>query len=46
MDMYIDGKFTSGKSSERIQIINPATEEIVGDFPRGTEADALAAVDL
>ncbi len=44
MDMYINGKFTSGKSSERIQIINPATEEVVGDSPRGTEADALAAV--
>ncbi len=44
MDMYINGKFTSGKSSERIQIINPATEEVVGDSPRGTEADAHAAV--
>ena len=45
MDMYINGKFTSGKSTERINIINPATEEIVGDSPRGTEADALAAVE-
>lgn len=45
MDMYINGNFTAGKSTERIQIINPATEEIVGDSPRGTQADALAAVD-
>ena len=45
MDMYINGKFTSGNSSERIEIITPATEEVVGDSPRGTEADAHAAVD-
>lgn len=43
--MFINGKFTTGKSSDRIEIINPATEEIVGEVPRGTTEDAVAAVD-
>ena len=36
MEMYINGKLTSGNSNERIEVINPATEEIIGDSPRGT----------
>ena len=44
MDMYINGKFTSGKSKERIEVINPATEEVVGDSPRGTLQDVQTAV--
>ena len=44
MDMYINGQFTSGNASERIPVINPATEEILDEVPRGTEEDAIAAV--
>ena len=41
---FINGKFTSGKAVERIDVINPATEEVITDVPRGTEADVLAAI--
>jgi len=44
MDMFINGQFTSGAAKERISVINPATEEVLDDSPRGTEADALLAV--
>ncbi len=43
--MYIKGKFTSGSASEQIAIINPATEEIIDESPRGTQKDVLAAVE-
>jgi betaine-aldehyde dehydrogenase len=43
--MYINGKNTSGFATERIQVINPATEEILNEVPRGTPEDAQAAVD-
>lgn len=44
MDMYINGKFTSGSASKRIEVINPATEEILDEVPRGTEKDSLSAI--
>ena len=43
--MYINGEFTSGKSTDRIPIINPATEETLDVVPRGTPQDAANAVD-
>lgn len=43
--MYIHGQLTSGKSKETLQIINPATEELIAEVPRGTREDALAAVE-
>lgn len=42
--MWLDGKKTSGKASEAIAIINPATEEVIGEVPRGTDEDARAAI--
>ena len=42
--MFINGQFTSGYAKEKITVINPATEEIVSEVPRGTEGDAFAAV--
>lgn len=44
MDMYINGKFTTGTSTERIEVIDPATEEIIDAVPRGTAADINEAV--
>ena len=41
---FINGVFTSGRAKERINVINPATEEIITDVPRGTEADVLSAI--
>lgn len=41
--MFIDGEFVSG-SSDMIQVINPATEEVISEVPKGTRADVNAAV--
>lgn len=42
--MYINGRHTSGQASEAIQVINPATEEVLDEVPRGTAEDVAAAV--
>ena len=44
MQMYINGQFTGGQAKETIQVINPATEELLDEVPRGTAEDANAAV--
>jgi len=43
--MYINGKFTTGKATQKFPIINPATEEILQEVERGTPQDAFDAVD-
>lgn len=43
--MYINGKFTTGHSTETISVINPATEEVIGEAARGTARDSLDAVE-
>jgi len=42
--MYINGQFTKGRSTEIIEVRNPATEEIVDSVPRGTPEDVESAV--
>jgi betaine-aldehyde dehydrogenase len=42
--MFIGGRFTGGSATESITIINPATEELIGEVPRGSAADIEAAV--
>jgi acyl-CoA reductase-like NAD-dependent aldehyde dehydrogenase len=42
---YINGQFTKGKSAESIDVINPATEQVLDSVPRGTKDDAHAAAD-
>ncbi len=42
--MYINDRFTTGQATETIQVINPASEEILDEVPRGTEQDVNAAV--
>lgn len=42
--MFIQGHFTSGHSAQSIQVINPATEEVIGEVPRGTPEDTIQAV--
>jgi lactaldehyde dehydrogenase/glycolaldehyde dehydrogenase len=41
-EMLIDGEFTS--SSELLQVVNPASEEAISEFPNGTAADVDRAV--
>jgi betaine-aldehyde dehydrogenase len=42
--MYINGMFTRGASEGSISILNPATEEVIEEIPRGTPKDADSAV--
>jgi len=43
--MYINGQLTSGKTKETIKVIHPATEEVIAEVARGTQEDALTAVE-
>jgi aldehyde dehydrogenase (NAD+) len=40
---FVNGSFTEG-GGERIDVVNPATEEVIGSVPAGTAADADTAV--
>jgi aldehyde dehydrogenase (NAD+) len=44
LQFYINGAWVESDSSERIQVINPANEEIVGHVTAGTAADIDKAV--
>jgi acyl-CoA reductase-like NAD-dependent aldehyde dehydrogenase len=46
MKMFINGKSTSGKATEVITVINPATEEVLDQVPRGTVEDTYVAVQV
>jgi betaine-aldehyde dehydrogenase len=43
--MFINGQFTASKLRDTISVINPATEEVLAEVPRGTAEDANAAVN-
>ena len=42
--LYIAGSWVKPKGSETCAVINPATEETIGEVPVGTAADADAAI--
>ena len=42
--MYINGKFINGDQREKIEVLNPATEEVIGSSIRGNAADVEQAV--
>jgi acyl-CoA reductase-like NAD-dependent aldehyde dehydrogenase len=44
LQQFIAGRWCSSSSSERIPIVNPATEEPLGSLPRGTGDDIDRAV--
>jgi len=41
---YINGKFTKSSGTDRIDVVNPATEEVLDWVPAGTVSDAHAAL--
>jgi lactaldehyde dehydrogenase / glycolaldehyde dehydrogenase len=41
---FIDGEFIKNSSGSTITVINPATEEVISEVPKGTAADIDAAV--
>lgn len=43
-DLFIDGKWTQGRGSETITVINPATEDPIARVPEATEEDANEAI--
>ncbi|MFK9093101.1 aldehyde dehydrogenase [Bacillus salipaludis] len=43
--MFIDGEFVESSSNDTSQVINPATEEVISEVPKGTIADVRQAVD-
>jgi acyl-CoA reductase-like NAD-dependent aldehyde dehydrogenase len=43
--MYINGKFLQGNAIDKINIINPATEDVLDEVWQGTEADVNSAVE-
>ena len=43
-ELYIDGEWVSPSNTETIDVINPATEQVLGTVPAGTDADVDAAV--
>lgn len=42
--LYIDGKWTAPAGREQIDVVNPATEELLGRIPSGTPEDVDLAV--
>ena len=44
LDMLIDGKWTKGNGAP-MDVLNPATEEVLGSLPTATDADLDAAVE-
>jgi len=42
---YIDGSWVAADSGEQINVINPASQEIVGDMPRLGKEETLRAID-
>ncbi len=42
--MYIRGQLTNGHAAETIEVVNPATEEVLEEVPRAGEADVAEAV--
>ena len=42
--IYIDGNWVPASGGEKIEVINPATEEVIGTVPVGTEDDVNDAI--
>jgi acyl-CoA reductase-like NAD-dependent aldehyde dehydrogenase len=44
MDMYINGEWCASSSGETLNVVNPATEAVIGTVPNATEDDVNRAV--
>jgi len=44
-ELYIDGAFTPGTNTSYTDVVNPATEAVIGQVKKGSIADARAAID-
>lgn len=43
--MYIDGEWIKGSGESMMDVVNPATEEVIASVPRGTRDDVKRALD-
>ncbi|MEH2922168.1 aldehyde dehydrogenase [Samsonia erythrinae] len=43
--MYINGEFVENKSGKWIDVVNPATEQVISQIPEGSAEDAKKAID-
>ncbi|MBI4150223.1 aminobutyraldehyde dehydrogenase [Candidatus Woesearchaeota archaeon] len=43
--MFIDGKWVDSQSKETLDIVNPATSDVLASVPKGNKEDVNAAVD-
>jgi acyl-CoA reductase-like NAD-dependent aldehyde dehydrogenase len=43
--LYIDGEWVDAKSDDAIEVVNPATEAVIGAVPQASVADVDRAVD-
>ncbi|WP_264272703.1 aldehyde dehydrogenase [Duffyella gerundensis] len=44
-NMYINGEFTEHRSGKWIDVINPATEQVIAQVPEGSKEDVQRAID-
>jgi len=44
LDFYINGSWVESESTEKIEVINPANEELIGHVTAGTKGDINSAV--
>ena len=44
LDLYINGSWVESESTEKIEVINPANEELIGHISAGTKGDINSAV--
>jgi len=42
--MFIDGAWVEAQSGQSFDVVNPATNEVIGQMPNGTTADAQACI--
>src|SRR4026208_842940 len=43
--MFVDGEFVDSTSGETMEVLNPATGEVIAEVPRGTADDVDRAVE-
>jgi acyl-CoA reductase-like NAD-dependent aldehyde dehydrogenase len=44
-DLYINGEWTTGEGNSQIEVIDPATEEVIGAVPEASTKDAVRAIE-
>ena len=44
LDFYINGSWVESESTKKIEVINPANEELIGHITAGTKGDINSAV--